>query len=1043
MYGKTFIAYLLIQMGITVSGLSLLWAQKASIRVESMPIPTYGFGDPNPVAKMDVNYPYYHFDGYTKTSSAQNWQIVVLENEYIKVYVAPQIGGKVLGAFIKSSGKDFVYYNPVVKFRNIASRGPWTSGGIEFNFGSYGHTVNTATPVDYLTTSNADGSVSCFVGAPNRTGHTYWQIEIRLPADQASFETNGTWHNENDLPVLSYHWSNAAFDVASDLQVNYPGTHEIFHDGLPGPYPVNEQAIDLSYYRNNDFGGSHSYHVLGQATDFYGAYYPSENWGMVHWSPFADKLGKKIWYWSLARDGAIWVDLLTDPELGKGQYTELQSGLGYNQTLPSHSPFIVEDFAPMATEQFREHWYPIQGMRGLTFANETGALFAQVENGKLNVQFSPVEEGDYPVALFIAGRKAVGETLHLKPMEVHSWSLDAENEDFTIDINQGGLHYATSEEKEKILSRPLDGFRSDAAFATYLWGLQQLRAKDYHHARETLEQALAQDSTLVPAMNALSELHLKQMRYEEARHWIRKAMAWNTYDGEANYLFGVLSKTTAKDYDALDGFSVAAKDPAFAMPANLQMAKIHYTRGNFRQALDFAKRALRYDGLNATGRWLEAKALHRLNRNEEAEQVLEDLITEFPLFHLARVELHIINSSHPGAGLLDKVVTNEFIADTYLELALSYAELGEIGQAMEIVKPYRDNPLVALHMDGWSKKLGQNTQSYQTAFLLAPTDYVFPFRPETAVQLDRMLAYNDHWKLHYYRALIAWYMDNPIVARRHFDLCGSSADNAAFYLTRFDFDESQTGGAESDLMRAFKLLPDWRSYTALLDFYLKAGDAAAALKWAEEAYQKFPKDFRLTPSIVQAFLLNNQFEKAYQLLEETTILPFEGAHYGKALWDQATLNLSLDALKKGKNNQAVSWADKSLMWPENLGIGKPHDPEERLSNYLLYRALAAQGDKSTESFARKVYEAGWDQDQPSVLDILNWRVANDFGWAVHPDWLQKLDDQKDRPLNQWITAIMGGETGPINNSTARLMNNIPASRRWQIALMTKLLTATR
>lgn len=38
-----------------------------------------------------------------------------------------------------------------MKFRDIAMRGPWTSGGIEFNFGIIGHAPTTSTPVDYLT----------------------------------------------------------------------------------------------------------------------------------------------------------------------------------------------------------------------------------------------------------------------------------------------------------------------------------------------------------------------------------------------------------------------------------------------------------------------------------------------------------------------------------------------------------------------------------------------------------------------------------------------------------------------------------------------------------------------------------------------------------------------------------------------------------------------------------------------------------------------------------------------------------------------------
>ena len=69
----------------------------------------------------------------------------MLENPYIRVFVAPDMGGKILGAFEKKHGKDFIYFNRVVKFREIAMRGPWTSGGIEFNFGAIGHAPTTAT----------------------------------------------------------------------------------------------------------------------------------------------------------------------------------------------------------------------------------------------------------------------------------------------------------------------------------------------------------------------------------------------------------------------------------------------------------------------------------------------------------------------------------------------------------------------------------------------------------------------------------------------------------------------------------------------------------------------------------------------------------------------------------------------------------------------------------------------------------------------------------------------------------------------------------
>ena len=79
-----------------------------------------------------------------------------MENNWIKVWIAPDIGGKVWGALDKKTGKYFIYHNNVVKFRDVAMRGPWTSGGIEFNFGSIGHAPTTATPVDYYYQYNSN-----------------------------------------------------------------------------------------------------------------------------------------------------------------------------------------------------------------------------------------------------------------------------------------------------------------------------------------------------------------------------------------------------------------------------------------------------------------------------------------------------------------------------------------------------------------------------------------------------------------------------------------------------------------------------------------------------------------------------------------------------------------------------------------------------------------------------------------------------------------------------------------------------------------------
>lgn len=137
-----------------------------TITEEVHSIKTYPFSEPNPIpilTKDERLYPYHQFMGYSHDGKAQDWKVIKMENDHIEVYVLPEVGGKVWGAIDKANGEEFIYRNEVIKFRNIALRGPWTSGGIEFNFGVIGHTPATATAVDYTTRTNPDGSVSTFV----------------------------------------------------------------------------------------------------------------------------------------------------------------------------------------------------------------------------------------------------------------------------------------------------------------------------------------------------------------------------------------------------------------------------------------------------------------------------------------------------------------------------------------------------------------------------------------------------------------------------------------------------------------------------------------------------------------------------------------------------------------------------------------------------------------------------------------------------------------------------------------------------------------
>jgi hypothetical protein len=202
-----------------------LLAQKATIKETIRPMVTYPYSDPDPVARPGRVYPYFRFDVFTTRGVIREWKLVELENDYIRLAIMPEMGGKIWEAYEKSQNFPFIYSGHSVKFMDVALRGPWTSDGIEFNFGDIGHATTTSTPVDYFTRTNPDSSVSCFIGATDWASRTSWRVEIRLAPDKAYFTTRLWWYNNTPVEQELYHWVNAGFHAPGNLEFIFPGSH--------------------------------------------------------------------------------------------------------------------------------------------------------------------------------------------------------------------------------------------------------------------------------------------------------------------------------------------------------------------------------------------------------------------------------------------------------------------------------------------------------------------------------------------------------------------------------------------------------------------------------------------------------------------------------------------------------------------------------------------------------------------------------------------------------------------------------------------------
>jgi len=75
-------------------------------------------------------YPYPMIDKLSDTLVDREYDSIRLENEYIRVVVLPELGGRVYEGYDKAGGYHFVYKNNVIKPALIGLCGAWVSGGI-------------------------------------------------------------------------------------------------------------------------------------------------------------------------------------------------------------------------------------------------------------------------------------------------------------------------------------------------------------------------------------------------------------------------------------------------------------------------------------------------------------------------------------------------------------------------------------------------------------------------------------------------------------------------------------------------------------------------------------------------------------------------------------------------------------------------------------------------------------------------------------------------------------------------------------------------
>lgn len=909
---------------------------------------TYGYSDPNPVANPNLQqYPYFRFDGYESVGTPREWKTVVLENDWISVTVFPEIGGKVWGAIDKTRGLEFVYYNHVVKFRDIAMRGAWTSGGIEFNFGIIGHIPSTATPVDYTTRENEDGSVSCVIASFELLTRTWWTVEINVPADKAYFTTKSDYINTSSLEQPYYNWSNAAFKAGGNLQLCMPGDRYIGHPGDAHAYPIDPQGRDLSWFSQNAFGADKSYHIIGEFAEHFGAYWHDDNFGYAHVARPDEKLGRKFFCWSQARQGGIWEDLLTDSD---GQYVEMQAGRMFNQPSQIESidtPFKHNSIAPAAEDDWTEYWFPVENIGAYQAASRFGALSLKRDEGtSVEISVSPTSGGTKRVTITCGKQTLLSEDVVFSPLKPWSKTLSGIGDGFVkVIVGDNELIYdedLTSRKTNRPDKMPED-FDWNGLYGHCLRGEQLMNVRHYEEARKEFEASLAIDKWYAPALRGMASFCLHCGMYEDAFEYAGKALSLNTYDGEANYLYGLAARALGKEVESKDGLSLATYTSAWQDAAYTELSRTALADKDWNLALTYASKSR---GPMATV--ARMAALRHLGDKGSLKDLFDRKTVELPLFPFYNFEKCLFEGD-PAA--FSKTLQCELPHETILELAHWYLGSGLLEEASLLcgMTEYPSAKYLQAYIAHLAGDESKASELVRGADSLSP-EFVFPFRPEMIDVFSWVIGADAGtcWKPKYYKALILWRHATVDKARELLESCSDSPDFYPFYLTRALLREGDR--KFSDLKRAESLSEDWRTGKALVDFQMSQGNLNDAIKTGERYFKMFPDKFEFGLAYAEALCDAGEYSKSLKVLSKLHVMPKEGAHKGHYIYRKACLGKAKEELKAGKFAACVKSVEASKIWDERLGVGKPYDD---LIDYSEENAILEAARQKNRQFDKR------------------------------------------------------------------------------------------
>ena len=908
-------------------------AEKVSARTEKAVIPTFeiGKGNPSPVIFNNDSagaYPRSMLDVGTraKEPTDKEYDLAVVENQYLRVEVLPAVGGRVWRIIDKKTGRNLLWTNDAVKPVRVGRRGGWIAGGIEFPFPVGNHGEDTIEPYRSAVRQNEDGSATITVSNFDHFYRFWGSYDMTLSPGEARLAITVRLYNPTLVRNRYQLWINAAVPAGMDMQFVFPVDWVSGH-GFGGvhPWPMwDDGKLDRSFWKNQE----DQLGVFGWNADYMAAYYYSTNHGIVRYCPHSLAEGIKLWTWGTDSDWA------QEYAVNQGPYCEIQSGRWPTQEM-------YRWLEPHQTDTWTEYWYPVRYLWGVGGASKDAAMnvlyaFKRGKPSTAEIRLEVLRPVTGTLRASLGDRQLFEKGVALTPDDFvrETVSIAGAKPDDTLSVSlrdkEGFVVISyESQIERKPGPKPEAPARFEAEGDTAAWkeltsGLEaELNEGDPAKAREVYANLVRANADFAPAWKALGILALKQNEPSVAEEALSKAAGLAAGDAEARYYLA-LAKLDLKRADALDVMKSVEGDVRFTHLAKFVLGLEALKSGDYRTAAGALKEAGRGWSADAILWDYLAVAARLAGDTDSAKEALDAALAAEPLDPFAAVERLVASGTASGEALRTALGADD---DLYIETALFYDGINQSRTALEVAQAGKDLASSGLYFDHLATlavRAGEEALAGEFAAKAASmgTDYVFPHRREDIAVLDAAAKASSRAGFSEYHKGVLFYwlgraneaidMWTGLLGR--YEVPGLRRKIADAYsrgkLTR-DIDSSV------DMYRkALEEDPkDVEIYYALDDLYQYGRSNRQRGELLEKGRKLFPEDDQMLLRMARFLVRRNKAADAAKLIEGHTFhkahQSFQLAHIGEQAVEEVYTSLAMDAMREGKKRQAVKYLEKA------------------------------------------------------------------------------------------------------------------------------------